>query len=371
MIDAESNLDADQSAQERAFFRQAQAIVADLYRPNPWIYWADLLVTLAIAYPCAGFFLKSNEFGWPQALALVVAGFALFRAGSFIHEVQHLGRGQMPSFAIGWNVLCGILTLSPSFMYDNHHGHHRHNTYGTRDDGEYLPLGAGVLGHFGIYFLQALLIPALVGFRFLFLVPLSFLSPRLRRFTLERFSYYGINPHYRRRLPPEGGKGWWAVMDAVCSFRIWVAVAIVAFGLAPWTHLPKLYLLGVLGLGLNYVRNLTAHRYRNEWDAMSYFDQLTDSVNVTGHPLLTELWYPTGLRYHALHHLFPALPYHNLGIAHRRLMAQLPADSPYRATVQPGFFAALAQLWRDAQAARARRAPAGSLTLDSARLHVA
>jgi fatty acid desaturase len=36
-----------------------------------------------------------------------------------------------------------------------------------------------------------------------------------------------------------------------------------------------------------------------------------------------------GLRYHALHHLLPSLPYHSLGTAHRRLAAHLGAGSTY------------------------------------------
>jgi fatty acid desaturase len=57
-----------------------------------------------------------------------------------------------------------------------------------------------------------------------------------------------------------------------------------------------------------------------------------------------------GLRYHALHHLFPSLPYHNLGKAHRRLSALLPQDAPYHATGRRSFLAALAELWRAAKA---------------------
>lgn len=342
--------------EERLFFRQARAIVGDLFIPKAWVYWTDLLSTLAVAYPCAIYFLVSKTLGPWQWSALVVAGFGLFRAGTFIHEIQHFQSAAMRRFTIGWNMICGIPMMTPSFMYDNHHGHHRHDSYGTPGDAEYLPLGAGPLGHFVVYALQAFLTPALVGFRFLFLVPLSFASPRLRRWLLERFSYFGINPHYRRALPSAERRTWWALMDAACSLRVWAAVGVVLLGLAPWAHIGKLYLLGVMGLGLNFVRNLTAHRYRNAGAQMSYFQQLLDSINIVGKPISTELWYPVGLRYHALHHLFPAIPYHNLGLAHRRLMAQLPADSPYRRTVHSGFFGVLAQLWRDSRAGRERQA---------------
>jgi fatty acid desaturase len=61
---------------------------------------------------------------------------------------------------------------------------------------------------------------------------------------------------------------------------------------------------------------------------------------------------PVGLRFHALHHLFPSLPYHNLAAAHARLMAALPADSPYRRTVSSGLWTTIRQLWREAGATR-------------------
>jgi hypothetical protein len=38
---------------------------------------------------------------------------------------------------------------------------------------------------------------------------------------------------------------------------------------------------------------------------------------------------PVGLRFHALHHLFPGLPYHNLEKAHGRLSTALPVSSDY------------------------------------------
>jgi len=53
-----------------------------------------------------------------------------------------------------------------------------------------------------------------------------------------------------------------------------------------------------------------------------------------------------GLRFHALHHLFPTLPYHALGAVHRKLTLELPADAVYRSTSEPGLSSALAVLVR-------------------------
>jgi fatty acid desaturase len=87
---------------------------------------------------------------------------------------------------------------------------------------------------------------------------------------------------------------------------------------------------------------------------MTHAEQLADSITITGHPLWTELFFPLGLRYHALHHLFPGIPYHNLGRAHRRLMEKLPPGSPYHQTVFPSYFAAARQLFANVRAASAR-----------------
>jgi fatty acid desaturase len=102
---------------------------------------------------------------------------------------------------------------------------------------------------------------------------------------------------------------------------------------------------------LNHVRTLGAHRFAHRGEAMTFVDQLLDSVNYPRHPLISAIWGPVGLRFHALHHLFPSLPYHSLGEAHRRLMVQLPATSPYRQTESPGLIASLRDLWSRARAA--------------------
>ena len=63
---------------------------------------------------------------------------------------------------------------------------------------------------------------------------------------------------------------------------------------------------------------------------LSLPEHIRDSCNYTGKDPLTWLLFPFSIRYHALHHLFPSLPYHNLSRAHSRLLEQLPFNSPYR-----------------------------------------
>ncbi len=102
------------------------------------------------------------------------------------------------------------------------------------------------------------------------------------------------------------------------------------------------------GVGLvNQVRTLGAHRYRNAGEPMDVIGQLLDTVNVPGGPL-TCLWAPLGLRFHALHHFLPDLPYHALGRAHARLMSALPADAPYRKVNDPSLWRTLSSLWMGA-----------------------
>jgi fatty acid desaturase len=103
-------------------------------------------------------------------------------------------------------------------------------------------------------------------------------------------------------------------------------------------------------LGLNYVRNLTAHRYRNHGPAMSHEDQLRDSITITG-GWFTELIFPLALRYHALHHLFPHLPYHNLAVAHHRIVAHFAPDSAYHQTIFPSYAAAVRELVKNSREA--------------------
>lgn len=329
--------------------REARAIIGDLFEPDPRIYWADFLVTAAIAYGTALLFLTQPFLGL-GGLGFLVSGFALFRAAIFVHELVHLPKQRMRHFRLAWNLLYGIPTLLPSFFYASHLDHHNWKHYGTVRDGEYLPLGAGSLGGILRYLATIPVLPLLAVIRFLVLTPLSLLVPPLRRPILERFSSLVIAPTYRRELPAHERREGWLAMELGCFAVLAGLLLLCALGALPWSILAKLYALGAFAAGINWVRTLAAHRYANPGGQMTFLAQLDNSLTIEGNPVVTALLFPVGLRYHALHHIFPSLPYHAMGAAHRRLMAALPANSPYRRTVVGGFAPAMAELLRGAVA---------------------
>jgi fatty acid desaturase len=327
----------------------ASALVRDLFEHSARVYWTDFILTLLVGYGAVALYLSSRILSLPCFIGFAVAAFALFRCGVFIHEIAHMPRGRLPLFKAAWNILFGIPALMPSFMYKNHLDHHNPRHFGTSRDGEYLPLGAGPVSQIVFYFLQVPLLPALAIFRFLILAPLSLLNPRLRRWVWERASSFVINPDYRRTVPADEPRGTWIALEAAICVELALFAVLLFSGKVTWTVFLELYVLGVAASGLNSIRTLAAHGYHNTGATMSFLEQIQDSHTVTGHPLLTGLLFPVGLRYHCLHHLFPALPYHSMGIAHRRLMANLPADFPYRGTMRRGFLEAADELWRSAR----------------------
>jgi fatty acid desaturase len=339
---------ADASRIKSASARSTRALVADLFSPKPVIYWIDFFLSITIGYAAAGVVFSAPNLSFLQIAAVPVAGLAIFRAVTYLHELAHQKTEDLPGFKIVWNLACGIPTLMPSTFYETHLDHHRSHDYGTDHDGEYLPLATGSPWRIVWFVLQGFLLPPYVFLRFL-LTPISFLHPRLRTWTLERASALVINFSHRRRFHRKTDWKLWLALEWACFARAAILMAMIATCVIPWERLLQLYVIALFAIGLNHARSLVAHHYRSRGNEMTYEEQLGDSVTITGHPLLTELCFPLGLRYHTLHHMYPAIPYHNLGIAHRRLMAELPEDSPYRATVYPNVRSVLRELWNDSR----------------------
>lgn len=333
--------------------KEARELVRDLFPPRAALYWSD--------------FLGSASVGWASLLALVVlppggltwllaplAILALYRALLFIHELTHLSEGALPHFRFAWNLLVGVPMLVPSILYEGvHTDHHRRTVYGTPDDPEYLPLARGSRGQVVWFVVQVLFAPALFALRFLVAGPIGLLVPGLHRWLERRASSLVVNPRYvRRELTPAARRHLiLAEVAALCGFGILVALALT--GIVPWRFFLVWYGVSAGVALINQVRTLVAHRFRNDGSELDVIGQLLDTVNVPGGPM-TSLWAPVGLRFHALHHYLPDLPYHSLGEAHRRLLSSLPEDSAYREVNERSLWSALRSLWRDTAPSRTK-----------------
>lgn len=319
---------------DKAMLRAARDLTKGLGEAKPGIYWTDMLVSAGVGYAGIAVAIASASVGVKLAAGLVAA-LALYRALMFIHELTHIHRDALPGFRTSWNLLVGIPMLTPSFMYEGVHViHHKRTQYGTVEDPEYLPLALMKPWSLPLFVLVAMLLPVALIVRFGVLYPLGLLVPPLRRFTWASFSSLAINPEFRRK-PAEGefaGRVRWQEAGA----SLWAIALIASVFVFGWQPLATALAILSLAAVLNQLRTLVAHLWENEGEAMTVTAQFLDSVNVPPPGIAAEIWAPVGLRYHALHHLMPSMPYHDLPEAHRRLARELGTGSTYEGANHPG-----------------------------------
>lgn len=331
------------------------ALPIEWFRPSRAIYWTDLLAAATIGWAAFAWAVAARS-ALDRAAFLAVAMLALYRAVLFIHELTHLARRDVPWFRLACSALVGVPLLIPAFLYEGvHTEHHRQRSYGTEADPEYFPYGRRRPILILISLGASLLAPLALAVRFGVLAPVSWIVPPLGRMVRERASALAINPRFVRRTPISAAG---RVEEAAACAVVWMAVSLWWNGHLPTSAFACWAATVAVASGVNAVRTLAAHRYDRDEGELRMIDQLVDSCTIDGgrgrrmliigHTLVA----PLGLRFHALHHWIPSLPYHNLGRAHRRLVAALGGDAPYRATVERGFSPILRDLVRRSRRSR-------------------
>ena len=322
---------------------QARDLVRDLHTPDPRIYWADLLVTGSVGWLAFTAAVLFRAWSWQMLSALFVGICAFYRGLCFLHEISHIRAGALRGFEVAWNMIFGIPLLLPSFMYVGvHQYHHNLSTYGTNRDPEYLPFSGKPL-MITVFVFQSLLIPVFVLIRFFVLVPVSLLTPRFHRALCVCFSSLCLNPRFRRDVTDELARDIrrWEIVTVL----VWIVIgAVLTVNHVALRCLLTWYVAFAGVAVINTIRTLGAHRYTSDGTPIGRDEQLIDSIDTPG-AVWTELWAPVGLRYHALHHYFPGIPYHNLNAAYERLSRSLPADSLYHYALSPGLPHSLSSLY--------------------------
>ena len=231
----------------------------------------------------------------------------------------------------------------PSFFYVGVHGdHHKLSTYGTVNDPEYLPFAKSWLMT-TIFALNTVIVPPILLFRFLVLTPLSLGFPSLANWVVTHASSLTMNIDYRRDPTPELIAR--VRLHSLASCMLWMNIILFACcGLLPWRIFLVWLAIHSAVSFLNALRTLGAHGYENDGTPLDRNGQLLDSIDTPGR-FWTELWAPVGLRYHALHHYFPGIPYHNLAEGYRRLTGTLPVAAPYRIMTSQSLLHSLRELY--------------------------
>jgi len=336
----------------------AREIVRDLFVADERVYWIDFLTTIVIGYLAFGLARGPFELHLePLWLRLVLALVAFsvqcgcfYRAVMFVHEIVHLPEKKFVAFRVVWNFLCGIPFLVPSFTYYTHLDHHRRNRFGTAHDGEYLPLASLSPWWIVVYLSQCLWVPPLAVIRFGILTPLTWICPPLRRWIYKHASSLVMDPTYVRPLPTGTAVRDIRLQEVGCFSYLLACLIVPVVFLHRWP-IPfaiQAYTTGVVLVLMNCLRTLASHRWSSEGKEVTFVEQMLDSVTMDNVSPLAVLLNPVGLRYHATHHLFPSMPYHNIRAAHKRLLARLPADSPYLRTVANSIWPVIANLWQRA-----------------------
>ena len=302
---------------------------------SPRRFWADLLLCALLGWGAliwAAFAVDTGE----KILGFILATVFLYRGSTFIHEVVHV-ENRLPGFRLAFNILFGFPNAYPCYIYDLHFLHHQTRSFGTEQDPEYAPrTHQSALNIIFGPLVAAFLLPVVQTLRFGLLPLLYPVLPRaVKAWLFQRFSTLIFNESFCRPAPTPKELRVMVWSDILCASYRWVAIALLVTGILPPSFLLLWYGAFVLGSAMNMYRALVNHDYSKPFGVHTREEQFLQS-NTLVPRIWNELWAPLALSYHSLHHLSPAIPYHQLPKAHRHVMKDKHLRALYERTLKTG-----------------------------------
>ncbi len=285
------------------------------------IYWFDFFATYTL-FVVSMYLANTSSVSLFLTIHILIAALSFYRCACFLHEIVHFPK-QLAIFSVAWNALIGIPFLIPSYFYWGHKRHHNKTSYASNEDPEYRHFSSEPLVKTCTYLLHPFISLPVLLVRFSFFVPASFLSPKIKIWLNQYASTIAIRyPMNVQALPHM------SVMDNVsqiiCSVWALLVLSLLISEFIPFHTFVVFYSVTVLAQVINVIRTMVSHKYKHNvatrsGSIESSLTQFYDSYNHDKGGFINILWAPIGLGYHALHHMFPFIPYHSISKCHWQL----------------------------------------------------
>lgn len=322
------------NAQEKG---DLKSLLAEFHSIDKKLIWGDFLLNLLLSWP-----LFIYTCFRPNIYTFIVSIFFLYRGTMLIHEVVHISK-RVPGYRLAYNLFFGWFTSYPAYIFDGHLYHHGKATYATKRDPEYKFIPEYNRRTLIGPVISAFILPIFQIIRFgVMPLILPLMPERYQIFVYERMSTLVFDVNFKRKIKHKKEElKTMRFNDFMCSIYKILTIILILTNILPVRFIIYFYIGFVFCSILNMYRALFNHLYTNEsLKPLNKDEHILDTTTVES-GFLTMIIFVNGLNYHALHHLFPEIPYYRLGAAHRLLMKELPEDHIYRKSVYPSFYSLL------------------------------
>jgi len=281
------------------------------FEPNLKIYYCDYFLSLGFFGLAFAWGLHAN---WPLvAIPWFLASVFLARAGIFGHELAHRPNDRrMKRFYWVWHLTVSAIIMVPIVRFiEPHRTHHTTGIFRTPEDPQYLLVRSNkALAVFvlvvlpfvtPVYTLLQAIVASIGGVA---------LEERIDRFTRRTFNFSVSMPFSRAKH---------AEVTWLARYSLLLLGGF--FGVFP-EALPFFYAVLVGAWTVIVLRIPLEHELESYAESSDKSDQMRDSFTID--TSLAEVIQPIGFRYHTAHHMYPAVPYHNLPALHAHLKASVP-----------------------------------------------